>query len=154
MVTGTGRRMIVFLMAGFVAVSYAGVWRAGPVAYREAFVNSRTRLQLESQLAEQLKRLPRDASFLMYLGEHVGALQRAGIPLRRAISEGNHRVWMQPSDPQGLWERSLADPVKHADFVVAAEGDPVWLAVHDRNLPEIARIEVEGQRTVHIWSTR
>jgi hypothetical protein len=154
MVTVTGKRMIAILMTGFVALSYAGVWRAGPVAYREAWVNSRTRLEVENQLAAELKRLPENSSFLMYLGEHVGALQDAGIPLRRAISEGNHRVWVQPSDPNGLWERSLADPARHADFVVASEGDPVWRAVHDRNLPELARIEVEGQRTVHVWRGR
>jgi hypothetical protein len=154
MVTETGKRMIAILMVGLVAISYAGVWVTGPVAYREAWVNSRSRLQLQHQLAEKLKRLPRGASFLMYLGEHVGALQDAGIPLRRAISEGNHRVWVQPSDPEGLWERSLADPAKYADFVVASEEDPVWQAVHDRNLPEIARIDVEGQRTVHVWRAR
>jgi hypothetical protein len=154
MVTETGKRMIAVLMIGFVVVSYVGVWWAGPVACREAWVNSRARSQLESQLAEELKRLPPNSSFLMYLGEHVGALQNAGIPLRRAISEGNHRVWVQPSDPQGLWERSLAEPAAHVDFVVACEGDPVWQAVHDRNLPEIARIDVEGQRTVHIWRAR
>jgi hypothetical protein len=154
MVTETGKRMIAVLMIGFVAVSYAGVWWDGPVAYREAWVNSRARSQLEAQLAEELKRLPPDSRFLMYLGEHVGALQAAGIPLRRAISEGNHRVWMQPSDPDGLWERSLEDPGSYADFVVACEGDPVWQAVHERNLPEIARIDVEGQRTMHIWRAR
>ena len=154
MVTETGKRTIAVLMVGFVALSYAGVWSAGPVAYEEAWVNSRTRLALENQLAAELKRLPENSSFLMYLGEHVGALQEAGIPLRRAISEGNHRVWMQPSDPDGLWERSLADPGRYADYVVATDGDPVWQAVHDRDLPEVARIEVEGQRSVHVWQAR
>jgi hypothetical protein len=154
MVTETGKRMVAVLMAGFVAVSYLIVWNAGPVAYSEAWVNSRTRLELENQLAAELKRLPENSGFLMYLGEHVGALQDAGIPLRRAISEGNHRVWVQPSDPNGLWERSLADPARYADFVVASEGDPVWQAEHDRNLAEIARIEVEGQKTVHVWRAR
>ena len=154
MVTETGKRTIAALMVGFVALSYEGVWRAGPVAYREAWVNSRTRLQLEGQLAEGLKRLPTNSSFLMYLGEHVGALQAAGIPLRRAISEGNHRVWIQPLDPEGLWEQSLADPARYVDFVVTFEGDPVWRAVHDRNLPELARIEVTGQKTAYIWRAR
>jgi len=61
---------------------------------------------------------------------------------------------VQPSDPNGLWEKSLANPTKHADFAVATEGDAVWQAVHERNLPEISRIEVEGQKTVHILSAR
>jgi hypothetical protein len=154
MVTETGKRMIAVLTLGFVVVSYAGVWRAGPAAFREAWVNSLTRLQLEAQLAEQLKKLPPDSTLLMYLGEHVGALQDAGKPLRRAISEGSHRVWVQPSDPQGLWELALADPAAHADFVIAFEDDPVWQAVHDRNLHEVARIEVVGQKTAVIFRAR
>ena len=62
----------------------------------------------------------------MYLGEHVGALEQAGIPLRRTINEGNHRVWKRPFDPEGLWERALADPAAYADYVIGFEGDPVW----------------------------
>ena len=61
----------------------------------------------------------------MYLGNHVGALQQAGIPLRRVINEGNHRTWKQPVDQDGLWERALANPAKYADFVIAFEGDAV-----------------------------
>ncbi|HWX92518.1 MAG TPA: hypothetical protein VNY29_07785 [Terriglobales bacterium] len=142
------------LALGFATVSYLGVWRAEPGCYREARANSRTRLQIESRLAEQLKRLPPDAGFLMYLGEHVGALQEAGIPLRRAISEGNHRVWKQPSDPEGLWERALANPSGYADFVVAFDGDSVWQAVHELGLPVMARIEVAGQHAATIYRGR
>ena len=142
------------IAVGFAVISYAGVWRAEPGCYREAWVNSRTRLQIESQLAEQLKRLPPDGSFLMYLGEHVGALQEAGIPLRRAISEGNHRVWKQPSDSEGLWERALANPAGYADFVVGFDGDTVWQAVHGLGLPVVARIEVAGQRAATIYRAR
>ncbi len=145
---------MVVVAVGFVVASYAGVWRAHPASFREAWVNSRTRLKLEMELAEKLKQLPPDAGFLMYLGEHVGALQDAGIPLRRSINEGNHRVWKQPSDPDGLWERALGDPGRYADFVVASEGDTVWQAVHARNLPVVARIEVAGQRPVTIYRTR
>ena len=148
-------RWVIWAFAvGFAAVSYLGVWQAGPGCYREAWVNSRTRLQIEGRLAEQLKRLPPDASFLMYLGEHVGALQSAGIPLRRTISEGNHRVWKQPSDPEGLWERALADPGQYADFVVTFDGDTVWQAVHERGLPVVVRIEVAGQRAATIYRAR
>jgi hypothetical protein len=152
--TDIGKRMVAFLAIGFVVLSYASVWRAKPIAFREAWVNSRTRLQLESQLAERLQQLPPESTFLMYLGDHVGALQEAGIPLRRSINEGNHRVWMQPSDPEGLWERALADPSQYADFVVASEGDTVWQAVHTRSFPVVAKIEVSGQRPVTISRTR
>jgi len=152
--TAVARPVVVVVAVGFVVASYAGVWRAHPASFREAWVNSRTRLKLEMELAEKLKQLPPDAGFLMYLGEHVGALQDAGIPLRRSINEGNHRVWKQPSDPDGLWERALGDPGRYADFVVASEGDTVWQAVHARNLPVVARIEVAGQRPVTIYRTR
>jgi len=150
----TTRWAIWALAVGFAAVSYVSVWQAGPGCYREAWVNSRTRLEIEDRLAEQLKRLPPDASFLMYLGEHVGALQEAGIPLRRTISEGNHRVWKQPSDPEGLWERALASPAGYADFVVAFDGDTVWQAVHGLGLPVVARSEVAGQHAATIYRAR
>jgi hypothetical protein len=152
--TTMARRMVVGVAIGFIVASYAGVWRAHPASFREAWVNSRTRLQLEGELAERLKLLPADSGFLMYLGEHVGALQDAGIPLRRSINEGNHRVWKQPTDPEGLWEQALAEPGQYADFVVASEGDSVWEALHARNLPVVTRIEVVGQRPVSIFRTR
>jgi hypothetical protein len=137
-----------------VLASYAEVWSAQPVSYREAWVNSRTRLQLEQRLAVVLKSLPPKATLLMYLGGHVGALQDAGIPLRHVIHEGNHRVWMQPSDPEGLWEQSLADPSAHADYVVAIDRDPVWQAVQNRHLPVVAHIEVEGKPSATIYRAR
>ena len=148
------KRGIVLLGVSLVAVSYASVWQAGPVCYREAWVNSRTRMQLEKQLAEELRWLPANSSLLMYLGEHVGALQDAGIPLRRTIHEGNHRVWKQPSDPEGMWERALADPSRYADYVIGFEGDPVWQAVHQRSLPQVTAIVVPGQRTATILRAR
>ncbi len=151
---GKVRAFVAVVAVGFAAASYAGVWRAQPASFQEAWVNSRTRLRLEKELADKLERLPVDSGFLMYLGDHVGALQRAAIPLRRSINEGNHRVWKQPSDPEGLWERSLVDPAQFADFVVASDGDPVWQVVRARNLPVVARIEVAGQRPVAIYRAR
>jgi hypothetical protein len=142
------------LGVGVVVVSYASVWQAKPGCYREAWVNSRTRLQLERSLAEQLKQLPPDASLFMYLGEHVGALQDAGIPLRRTINEGNHRVWKQPTDPEGLWERSLADPARYADFAVTFEGDRVWQAVHEHGLSAVVIVAVNGQQKAAIYRCR
>jgi hypothetical protein len=128
-----------------VAASYASIWRAGPVCLTEAQVNMRTRHQLESQLAGWLRKLPPDSTLLMYLGDHVGAVQQAGIPLNHVINEGNHRTWKQPSDPDGLWEHALADPARYADYVVAFEGDTVWQAIEGRHLPELVEIHVTGQ---------
>jgi hypothetical protein len=148
-----GKLLAVVAAVALVIASYATVWRAQPVCFREAWINSRTRLQLESSLAEQLQRLPPNSTLLMYLGEHVGALQDAGIPLKRTINEGNHRVWRQPSDPEGLWERALKDPSKFADYVVAFDGDPVWLAVAGHGLQAVAIIAVNGQRKATIFQT-
>ena len=150
----SARWVLVAAGVGLVAFSYTGVWRAQPVCFREAWINSRTRLELERSVAEQLKMLPPNATVLMYLGEHVGALQDAGIPLRRTINEGNHRVWRQPSDPEGIWERALADPAKFADFVVAFDGDVVWRAVEERGLPAVAIFSINGQRKATIYQTR
>jgi hypothetical protein len=141
--------MVIALMAG----SYAAVWRAEPVCFREAWTNSRTRIALETQVAEVLKQLPVDSTILMYLGNHVGALEQAGVPLKRTINESNHRPWMRPSDPDGLWEKALADPKKYADFVVAFEGDPVAEAMKNRKLYTIEVLHAYGQAPATIYLT-
>jgi len=137
-----------------VAGSYVSVWRAQPICFREAWANSRTRVALDRELATTLKKLPADATILMYLGDHVGALQYAGIPLRQTINEGNHRTWRQPSDPQGLWERALADPSQYADYVVAVDNDPVALAMRGKQLAALAEIHVSGQPQAVVYATR
>ncbi|SPF36177.1 conserved membrane hypothetical protein [Candidatus Sulfotelmatobacter kueseliae] len=137
-----------------LVVSYASIWRAGPVCLIEAEINMRSRNQLEAQLAVWLGKLPQSATLLVYLGDHVGAVEQAGIPLKQVINEGNHRVWKQPVDPDGLWERALANPAQYADFVVAFEGDPVWQAVHQRQLAELVEIHVTGQARAIVYRAR
>ncbi|SPE45201.1 conserved membrane hypothetical protein [Candidatus Sulfotelmatobacter sp. SbA7] len=141
------------VIAGLVAASYASVWRAQPICYREAWVNSRTRITLETELASNLRLLPHDATLLMYLGDHVGAVQRAGIPLRQTINEGNHRPWAGPSDPEGLWERALADPHGYVDYVIALDGDPVSSDVQKRGLTSMVVIHTVGQPPATIYWT-
>jgi hypothetical protein len=148
------RFLCVLALFALVAASYGSVWRAGPVSLVEAQVNMRTRNQLEAQVATWLEKLPQNSTLLMYLGDHVGAVQRAGIPLRHVINEGNHRTWKQPSDPEGLWEHALADPARYADYVVAFEGDSAWQAVHDRHLPELVEIHVTGQARAVLYRAR
>ena len=150
-------RLRVVCMLGvctFVIASYASIWRDTPVSLKEAQVNMRTRSQLEAQVAIWLRKLPSDSTLLMYLGDHVGALQQAGIPLKRVINEGNHRVWKQPTDPDGLWERALADPTRYADHVVAFEGDSVWQAVQPRHLQALVEIHVTGQARAILYRAR
>ncbi len=144
----------VLCLFAFVIASYASIWRAVPVCLDEARINMRTRNQLEAQLAIWLQKLPSNSTLLMYLGDHVGALQQAGIPLKRVINEGNHRTWKQPADPEGLWERALADPARYADYVVAAEGDSVWQAVQSRRLQTLVEIHVTGQARAVLYRAR
>jgi len=136
-----------------LAACYASIWRAQPVCFREAWVNSRTRIALETELASNLNKLPPDSALLMYLGDHVGALQQAGIPLRRTVNEGNHRPWKAPSDGEGLWERALANPSQHVDFVVALDGDPVALGVQKQGLSSMMVIRATGQPAATIYWT-
>lgn len=136
-----------------VTGSYASIWR-GPVCFREAWVNSRTRVALERELSEYVRALPPDSTLLMYLGNHVGAFQQAGIPLHRVINEGNHRTWKQPGDPEGLWERALVNPAQYADFVIAFEGDAVSLGVQKQDLTPLAVIHVSGQPRATIYQTQ
>jgi hypothetical protein len=138
----------------FWVTSYISVWRADPVSLKEAQVNMGTRNQLEAQVAVWLEKLPPDSTLLMYLGDHVGALQQAGIPLEHVINEGNHRTWRQPADPEGLWERALADPARYVDYVIAFEGDSVWQAVQARHLQALVEIHVTGQARAVLYRSR
>ena len=136
-----------------LTASYASVWRAQPVCFREAWVNSRTRIALETALASSLNKLPPDSALLMYMGDHVGALQQAGIPLRRTVNEGNHRPWKAPADSEGLWERTLANPSQYVDFVVAFDGDPVAAGVQRQGLSSMVVIRTAGQPAATIYWT-
>ena len=148
------RYAAILAIVGVVIAGYVWAWRAGPASYSEAAINSRGRIALERQVANWLKDLPPNSTLLMYLGEHPGAAQEAGIPLKRVINEGNHRVWKQPVDPEGLWERALANPSELADYALAFDGDPVWNAVHARHFPELVEINVTGQRRAILYRTR
>lgn len=149
----SARAAILIAMLALVAASYAFVWRAQPICYREAWVNSRTRIAFETGLASTLVKFPHDSTLLMYLGDHVGALQEAGIPLRRVINEGNHRPWKKSSDPQGLWERALANPEQYVDYVVAINGDLVATQVTMQDLTSMVVIHTVGQPAATIYWT-
>ena len=114
-----------------------------PVCYREAWVNSRDRLALESQLAEVLAQLPADARILMFTRDHVGALQMAGIPLRRVISEAAYYHW----------DAALSAPFATADYIVAIDNDPVADAVriNPRGLTSIAILHALRQPDVTVY---
>jgi hypothetical protein len=142
---GRSQRRLVPILAAAVLLtaSYISAWNEIPISLREARANSATRVAVEQYLAEVLKELPPNSSILMYTGDHVGALQRAGIHLKRTINETLYRVW----------EPALRDPASSAAYIVAFENDPVWRAVQERGpgLQEIARISSPGQPIAVIY---
>jgi hypothetical protein len=140
---------VIFLLS--VSCTYVQVWRKGPVSLDEAVINSRSRIALETAVASRLELLPSGSTFLMYLGDHVGALQQAGISLSRVINEGNHRPWKRPTDPDGLWERALRDPAAYAKYVIAFDSDPVASAVNKSELAPLAILRVTGQPEATIY---
>jgi hypothetical protein len=152
----SGRANLLAVAGVFVLLiaTYAAIWRADPICYREATINMHGRVALDTQLAGWIKSLPTDSTLLMYLGAHAGALEQAGVPLRRVINEGNHRVWRQPVDPDGLWERALANPEEYADYAVGFDGDPVWIAAEDRHLKALVEIHTTGQPRAAIFQGR
>ena len=137
-----------------VAASYSSIWGAMPISLAEAETNMRTRNQLQVEVARWLEKLPPDSTILMYIGDHVGSLERAAVPIKRTINEGNHRMWKRPSDPEGLWERALADPAKYTDFVLAFDGDPVWEAMRDGHLRALVELHVTGQPRAILYRAR
>jgi hypothetical protein len=137
-----------------VVVSYTFVWRSGPECLQEAQKNWRIRSPLNSSVQRVVTHLPRNSTYLMDLGEHVGVMEQAAIPLRQVINQDNHRPWKHPSDPEGLWERALADPARYVDFVIAFDGDAVDQRVNKTNLAELTEIHSTGQPHAHIYAAR
>jgi hypothetical protein len=117
------------------------VWRSEPICLGEALLNMRARYGLETALARQLQFLPSDATILMSLRDYPGAVERAGIPLKRLIFDDNHRPWVRPRDPQGLWEQALEKPEAFADFAIGFPDiygvDPVEQMAQARGLKPV-----------------
>ncbi|MCU1284828.1 MAG: hypothetical protein JWO13_1178 [Acidobacteriales bacterium] len=128
-----------------VGLSYISVIRGVPLALREARVNAVTRVAFEQSLAKELLHAPRSANFMMYTGDHVGALQLAGIHLKRVVNENNYESW------QG----GLKAPANVADYVVAVEGDPVAAAVqaHPENLKAVVVLHTMGKPKAVVYES-
>ncbi len=114
-----------------------------PICYREAWANSRSRLQIEEQVAQALSGIPYDSTVLMYTGDHVGAVQKSGIHLNRIISECTVVAW----------DSARSAPFAGADYIVAIAGDPVAEAVriNPRGLTKVAIIRALGQPEATIY---
>src|SRR5208337_2202866 len=154
---GAGTRHVwklVVLIFALVVVSYASVWKAEPQCLKEARRNWAIRHTLNSAVERVVTRLPRDSRFLMDLGEHVGVMEQAGIPLRQVVNNENHRPWKRPSDPEGLWERTLAEPPRYVDYVIAFDGDAVDQAANKTDLTLLMELHATGQPHARIYAAQ
>ena len=145
---------IIVVVLSLVVVSYAWVWKAGPQCWHEGKRNWEIRHSLNSAVQRIVESLPPNSTYLMDLGEHVGVMEQAGIPLRHVVNNENHRPWKRPFDPEGLWERALANPSKYVDFVILFDGDVVDQNVNRSQLTQIAEIHAIGQVHAHIFTAR
>jgi hypothetical protein len=151
------RRHVGKMVAAILALvlgGYVSVWKAEPRCLQEARRNWEIRNPLNASVRRVVALLPRNSRFLMDLGEHVGIMEQAGIPLRQVVNNENRRPWKRPSDPEGLWERALADPTRYVDFVIAFDGDPVDQGVNRANLAALTEIHATGQPHARIYVAR
>jgi hypothetical protein len=139
------------VVCALVIFSYTALWRTEPLCLTEAVVNARTRMALEAAVVKAISHTPPQARFLMYMGNHSGVFQQAGIPLRQVVNEGNHRPWKKPSDTDGLWERALADPPRYVDYVIGFEDDAVERDVRRKDLELLSEIHATGQASAQIY---
>jgi hypothetical protein len=156
LIGGSGRHAgkLVAALLALLVVSYASVWKAQPQCLQEARKNWDIRQPMNSQVQRVVSHLPPNSKYLMDLGEHVGVMQLAGIPLRQVVNNENHRPWRHPTDPEGLWERALADPPHYVDYVIAFEGDPVDQGANKAKLTMLMEIHATGQPPARIYTTR
>ena len=140
--------MIPAAAAFLIVINSWAVARATPLVLQEAFANSRSRIPFEQALARALLPLSMRTSgpILMYTSEHIGALQRAGIPLKRTINEGDYYGW----------KPALSNPAGSASLVVAIDGDAVAKAVaeHPQGLQLQSVICSTDQQCARIYSSQ
>ncbi|MGH9642766.1 MAG: hypothetical protein ACRD3Q_10090 [Terriglobales bacterium] len=136
-----------------IVLSYGFVLNAKPLCLVEAERNWNMRRGIDTSVELVLKALPPHAQFLMDTDEHVGIMERAGIPLRRVVNQDNQRPWIRPFDPEGIWERALADPAAYVDYVISFDGDPVDQGLNRKNLTLLTVIHAMGQPAARIYQT-
>ncbi len=137
------RRYLVPASLLLVVANSVVLLRARPLVFQEAVVNARTRVAFETALAKTLAGLPEQGLILMRVSSDVGALQQAGIPLRRTVNEGDFH----------MWQHALENPAQTVSFVVALDGDAVAEAVqrHPQGLQLLNVVCSTGQPCAHIY---
>jgi hypothetical protein len=103
-----------------------------PLVVEEAVASSAGRVDVERKLARVLEGFPPDATILMSEVDHLGALQDAGIALRRTVNQNDLSAEKLAQDA----------PAREARYVVAFAGDAVEKAVAERpeGLQEMTKV--------------
>ncbi len=116
-----------------------------PLVMQEALQNSSTRIPMEAAIARELTAMAPGTPVMMYLSDHPGAVETAGIPLKQIVNESDY----------DSFHAALQAPAAHAAYVVAIAGDPVDAAVtaHPEGLVETSVIHVTGQPEVRLYQS-
>jgi hypothetical protein len=135
------------LLAGIVLIilDCSSLIRSTPIVLKEAIANSSTRIPFEQAYARALEELPRNGTILVWTSDHIGAFERAGIPLRRTINETDYYEW----------KPALQHPAQSAAFVVAADHDAVAqaIAAHPEGLTLLNIVCSTGQPCIRFYSS-
>jgi hypothetical protein len=117
--------------------------RHTPLVLAEAIENSRTRIPFEAAYATALNQLPPQGPILVWTSDHIGAFQRAGIPLRRTINESDYYQW----------NAALRHPAQSAEWVITSDHDAVEQAVkaHPEGLKLLDIVCSSGQPCVRFY---
>jgi hypothetical protein len=135
------------LLAGIVLIilDCSTLIRSTPLVLREAIENSRTRIPFEQAYAHALQQLPPNGVILVWTSDHIGAFQRAGIPLRRTINETDYYQW----------KPALEYPAQSAAFVITSDHDAVAQAVdaHPEGLTLLNIVCSTGQPCIRFYKS-
>ncbi len=138
-------RLMQPLMLMLVALNTVMMMHVVPLVLKEAQVNASTRMPFEKALADTLSGLPPGSTVLMSSSDHIGAIERAGIPLRQTVNEGDYVEWPP----------AMLDPSRAAAYVIAVQGDPVDAAVkaHPEGLMELSIVCSTGQPCARVYKS-
>ena len=138
-------RLLQPVTLALIAVSCVFMMYKVPLVLAEAQHNSVTRIPFEESIARELRTFPPGVPILMYMSDHVGALEMARIPLRQTINETDY----------DSFHAALAAPAQHAAYVIAVTGDPVAKAVeqHPEHLTELVVLCTYGQACARVYQS-
>ncbi|HZZ40845.1 MAG TPA: hypothetical protein VFE06_17040 [Acidobacteriaceae bacterium] len=138
-------QLILLATMVLIMLDTAALLRATPLVLGEAIANSRSRVPFEAAYARALDQLPPQGPILVWTSDHIGAFQRAGIPLRRTINETDYYQW----------KAALAHPAQSAQWVIAADHDAVAqsVAAHRQGLTLLNIVCSSGQPCVKFYQS-